>query len=145
MHAAECREVDALWRLDEAARLVLEAAKRSESAAVPTAKVSLVQAALSRVRTIGQTFAVAQIPAPFVQATSNDAFKADPLRDALLAIKAARDAVLARKYGRTPAEGVRATYPYRVWADILQAVEGSSDDSLMRALQSQGFAKTRVK
>jgi hypothetical protein len=143
--AAESREGDAIWRLDEAARLVLEAANRSERGAVATAKVSAVHAALSRVRTIGQTFASPQIPAPLVQACSNDAPKADPLRDALLAIKAARDAVFAGKYGRAPAEGVRSTYPYRVWADILQAVEGSSDDSLMRALQSRGFAKTRGK
>jgi hypothetical protein len=67
------------------------------------------------------------------------------LRDALAAIKAARDAVLAGRYGTAPAEGVRATYPYKKWAEIFEAVEGTGSDSLMRALQAKGFAKTRGK
>lgn len=142
--AAEHREADPLWRLDEAARLALEAATRSESGAVPVGKVAAVQAALLKVRTI--TRATVPTAARFqVQDLSSEQAKSDPLRDALNAIKAARDAVTSGRYGRAPAEGVRASYPYRVWAKILQAVEGSGDDSLMRALQARGFAKTRGK
>lgn len=144
--AAELREADPIWRLDEAARLTLEAAERSERGVVPNARVSAVQAALGRVRTISQALSFVQptvqpTPATLVAAQARD----DPLRDALAAIKAARDAVMAGRYGTAPAEGVRATYAYRKWAEIYEAIEGTGNDSLLRALQSKGFAKTRGK
>jgi hypothetical protein len=132
--AAEEREADPIWRLAEAARLSREAADRSENGAVPSSNVSAVQAALSKVRTISQT----PTYAPPVESS-----KSDPLKDALIAIKAARDAVLAGRYGTAPSEGVRSTYPYRLWADIFETVGGSEGNSLMRALQAKGFAKTR--
>lgn len=134
--AAKEREADPVWRLAEAARLAHEAAHRSEGGAVPNSNVAAVQAALSKVRTIHQT------PAHAPPAENS---KSDPLKDALLAIQAARDAVLAGRYGTAPAEGVRSTYPYKLWADIFEAVGGSDGNSLMRALQAKGFAKTRGK
>ena len=134
--ALEIREADPLWRLGEAERLTLEAALRSEKGAVPCAKVTAVHSALSKVRTILQ----ASINSP-----QSEQLKSDPLRDALIAIKLARDAVLAGRYGIAPEEGVRSTYPYKLWADIFETVGGSDSNSLMRALQAKGFAKTRCK
>ena len=146
VRAADMREADPIWRLDEAARLTLEAAERSERCVVPNVTVSAVQSALAMVRTIGPLQNQPQInTAPQPQATAGDHPKTNPLGDALVAIKTARDAVAAGKYGKAPAEGVRATYPYRVWADIFEAVGGTGGDSLMRALQAKGFAKTRSK
>jgi len=134
--AVELREADPLWRLSEAERLTLEAAHRSEKAAVPNAVLAVVQSALLRVRTITQ--------APiYIPLTENQ--RSDPLRDALNAIKLTRDAVLAGRYGTAPVEGVRSTYPYKLWADIFETVGGSDGNSLMRALQVKGFAKTRGK
>ena len=52
VRAAEHRESDPIWRLDEATRLTLEAAERSERGLVPNSRVAAVQAALSRVKTI---------------------------------------------------------------------------------------------
>src|SRR5665811_287971 len=49
---AEIRESDPIWRLEDAARLTLEAAERSERGYVPNSRVAAVQAALSRVKTI---------------------------------------------------------------------------------------------
>ena len=149
VRAAELREADPIWRLDEAARLTLEAAERSERGLVPDGRVSAVQAALGRVKTISQALSFVQPPgqpptaAPTVPVAAPG--KDDPLREALIAIKAARDAVLAGRYGTAPAEGVRATYAYRTWADIFEAIEGPGNGSLLRALQSKGFAKTRGK
>ena len=134
--AVEIRDADPLWRLGEAERLTLEAAHRSEKGAVPNAKVFAVQAALAKVRTIMQAS---------IQSPPAEQLKSDPLKDALVAIKAARDAVLGGRYGSAPVEGVRSTYPYRLWADIFETVGGSEGNSLMRALQTKGFAKTRGK
>ncbi len=138
--AAELREADPVWRLEEAERLTLEAAQRSERGLVPDAKVRAVQSALSAVKTIAQ----AQTR-PRAQMVAVEQSKSDPLRDALVAIKTARDAVTAGRYGSAPAEGVRSTYPYKLWAEIFETVGGSEGDTLMRALQGRGFAKTRAK
>lgn len=142
--AVENRATDPMWRLDEAARLTLEAAVCSERGVVPNNKVLAVHAALAKVRTITTVQPAPQTvaaPAPPVA----EPVRADPLREALIAIKAARDAVLAGRYGTAPAEGVRATYAYRTWAEIFEAIEGAGGTSLLRALQTRAFVKTRGK
>lgn len=137
--AAQLRESDPLWRLEEAARLSAEAAVCSERANVPASKVAAIHAALVKVRTITPM----QPNAPIAPVA--DTGRSDPLQEALAAIRAARDAVLAGRYGSAPAEGVRATRPYKLWAEIFEAVSGTDGNSLMRALQTKGFAKTRGK
>lgn len=134
--AVEIREADPLWRLSEAERLTLEAALKSEKGAVPNAKVFAVQAALAKVRTILQ----ASINSPQMEQP-----RSDPLKDALAAIRTARDSVLAGRYGTAPVEGIRGTTVYKLWADIFETVGGSEGNSLMRALQAKGYAKTRGK
>lgn len=140
----ERHAVDPIWRLEEAARLSAEAAALSERGAVPNLKVAAVQAAISRVRMIVPVPTVPTTAAPQPSAHA-DSGRSDPLRDALAAIKTARDAVMAGRYGSAPAEGVRSTYAYKKWSEIFEAVEGTGGDSLLRALQAKGFAKTRGK
>ena len=143
--SAERREADPVWRLEDAARLIAAAAVRSEKGVVPDSKLAAIQTALQAVKSVSQ-FRSPVVPAapiaakPAVTAATE---RVDTLRDALDAISAARVAVLAGSYGSAPKEGVRATYAYKKWADILQAVTGTTGDSLMRALQTRGFAKTR--
>ena len=144
MRAVEYRETDPIWRLEEAARLSAEAAIRSERGAVPNVKVAAIQAALGKVRTI-TPLQLPPTPSSTSMPSSVESGRSDPLRDALMAIKAARDAVMAGRYGSAPAEGVRATYAYKKWSEIFEAIEGASSESLLRALQAKGFAKTRGK
>lgn len=138
--AAELHEADPVWRLEEATRLTLEAVSRSERRAVPHGKVDAVQSALSKVRTIVQVQTTSNTPAQLPEVS-----KVDPLKDLLDAVKAARSAVLAGRYGVAPTDGVRSTYAYKMWANIFEAVGGSDGQSLMNALQTKGFAKTRGK
>jgi len=144
--SAERREADPIWRLEDAARLIVEAATRSQQAVVPDSKLAAIQTAMAAVKSVSQFRpAVALQPTPIAAkpAVTTITERADTLRDALDAINAARVAVLAGSYGSAPKEGVRTTYAYKKWADILQAVTGTTGDSLMRALQTRGFAKSR--
>ena len=144
--SAERREADPIWRLEEAARLIAEAAIRSEKGVVPDSKLAAIQTAMAAVKSVSQFRAAVVVPpAPIAAkpAFTTITERADTLRDALDAINAARVAVLAGSYGSAPKEGVRTTYAYKKWADILQAVTGTTGDSLMRALQTRGFAKSR--
>jgi hypothetical protein len=144
MKEVERHSKDPIWRLDEAVRLSAEAAVFSELALVPNSKVSAVHAELAKVRTISPVLALSNSEANMCLPPP-EPNRSDPLREALVAIKAARDAVNAGRYGKAPAEGVRATYAYRTWAEIFEAIEGAGSDSLLRSLQSKGFAKTRGK
>lgn len=138
--AAEHREADPVWRLDEAMRFILEAASRSERGAVPNTKVAAIQSALASVRTIFPVLAPPTLPLP-LPASANT----DPLKNLLDSIKVAREAVLAGRYGNAPVQGVRSTHVYKMWTDIFEAVGGSDGNSLMNSLQMKGFAKTRGK
>jgi len=142
--AAQHRESDPIWRLDEAARLSAEAAVCSERAVVPGSKVVAIHSALANVRTISPIQPVSPVE---VKSTApiSETGRSDPLQEALVSIRAARDAVLAGRYGSAPADGVRATRPYKLWAEIFEAIEGAGSSSLLRALQTRGFAKTRGK
>jgi hypothetical protein len=60
---AEHLKSDPLWRLDEATRLTLEAAERSERGSVPNSRVAAVHAALAKVKTITQAPTHALAPA----------------------------------------------------------------------------------
>lgn len=144
---AEHLESDPLWRLDEAIRLTLEAADRSERGYVPNSRVAAVQAALARVKTITPTPTHALAPAvpqTGAQVPASGQPRADPLTDALIAIKAARDAVLEGRYGTAQLDKARASHAYRLWSEILEAVEGTKSTSLKGALQDRKFVKKNV-
>lgn len=129
---AERREQDPTWRLQEAGRLVQQAAARSEARKVSRHYVDALARELARVRVFEQEHAA--VPA--------NVRREDSLLVALKAIRAAAQAVKSGAYGRAPASGVRETRTYRLWADIVEAVDGDSN-SLLRALQERGFAKSR--
>jgi hypothetical protein len=132
----EHRKIDPTWRLEEAARLVKEAALLSESCFVASERIAEVEDAIGRVRTT----APSQVSS---KAVYSPALSHDPLSTALLAILEARNAVADGHYGDAPAEGVRTTHVYKKWAEIFDAVEGSVSNSLLRALQTKGFVKSR--
>jgi hypothetical protein len=136
---AQLRALDPVWRLQEATRLINEAAQLSQKALVTSERISAVERALADVRL--------QSPAPKKaesMAVASSA-KLDPLREALRAIESATQAVQGGMYGNAPTEGVRNTSVYLRWAEIFEAVTGSEEGSLLRALQARGYAKTRGK
>lgn len=132
--AAAKREQNPLWRIAEASRLLTEAAHCSQAALVPGSSLTQARQALDNIRLIDHTPTrpVAPPPRPCD----------DKLAEALVAIKAAAEAVRNGAYGKAPVEGARSTRPYRLWSDIFQAIE-SGERSLLRALQEKGFVKTR--
>lgn len=125
------REVDPVWRLAEARRLVDEAVERSHRRRVPRDTVQPIAEALGRVNVFG---APEQRPPPQ---------RADPLSDALLAVRAAASAVRDGVLGFAPASGARTTRTYTLWAQIVAEVDGTADSSLLEALQERGFVKRR--
>lgn len=129
--AATEREKDPGWRIEEAQRLLGEAADRSASQPVPAAILDRVQQAVVRLHTKG---------APVTAATTK---QTDPLAEALTAIRTAAQAVTSGRYGTAPAEGVRTTRTYKTWSQLFDAVQGDTEGSLLRALQGSGFVKKR--
>lgn len=130
--AEQRRERDPAWRLVEAHRYVSQAAERSEGMPVRREQVELVQRELARVRVDGTS-----------QPVQGDREKPpDALLQALKAIRLAAQAVREGVYGRAPGTGVRETRTYKLWAELVAAVDGGPS-SLLRSLQDKGFAKSR--
>ena len=127
----ERRERDPGWRLEEATRLVGEAAERSAEQPVTAATVAAVRDAINRLRVTGNPQAADPATTP------------DPLAEALAAARAAAQAVASGRYGKAPAEGVRNTRAYKLWAQLFDAVQGEAEGSLLRNLQARGFVKRR--
>lgn len=125
------READPAWRMEEALRLVNEAAERSQTTAVPATRAQSLKSAVDKVKTFGGAASGPSAITP-----------SDPLRDALKAIGAATEAVRQGRYGRGPQSGFRKTTVFRQWTEILAAVDGG-ERSLLRALQAMGFASRR--
>lgn len=130
--AAERRERDPIWRLLDAQKLVVQAAELSQGAPVSRHYMDALQRELSRVQ-----FDAPPAPAPALRERPQDA-----LGQALNAVRAAAQAVREGAYGRAPATGVRETRTYKLWAELVEAVDGGQG-SLLRALQDRGFAKSR--
>ena len=133
--AAAKREQDPLWRIAEATRLLSEAAHCSQAALVPGSSLTQARQALDNIRLIDHTPTRPVAPTP---TRPSD----DKLAEALVAIKAASEAVRSGAYGRAPVEGARSTRAYRLWSELFRAVEGD-ERSLLRALQEKGFVKWR--
>ena len=129
----EVRERDPGWRLEEAQRLVREAAARSAGMPVSATRLGALQDALSGVKTDSTA----------IQMPTNAKGTDDPLRSALAAVQEAARAVAAGRYGKAPDEQVRSTKTYRLWADFWEATQGEGEASLLRALQAKGFVKRR--
>lgn len=125
------RAQDPLWRIQEAARLLAEAAPLSADRRIPQCHLDAVAKRLSQIAVAEGSVARAPI-----------SVRSEPLLVALNAVKAATEAVQSGAMGRAPAEGVRATRTYQLWAKLFEAVSGD-DISLLRALQEKGFVKAK--
>ena len=133
---AEHERRDPIRRLDEAAKLVREAAALSADAVVPQARIKAIADALTTVKSLGGS----TLPSALRQ----DVQKADPLVEALKAIRAAAQAVRDGHYGNAPVDGARRSKPYEIWMEISRDIDGTSGpDGLLRALQSCGWVKAR--
>lgn len=130
----ETRERDPNWRIAEAARLLREAR-------------SLTDAGSGRLEAVGGSAVmdILEQVQPFVRDSTHSARRDHPLKDALDAINQATRSVKEGRYGKAPAENVRATEEYQLWAAIKSAVDGDGPHSLLRAMQHAGFAKSKVK
>lgn len=127
--AEEHKKRDPIWRLEEAARLVREAATLSTDAHVPQGRVKAIADTLTAVKVVGAA-ARAELP------------RTDPLADAVQALRAAARAVKEGRYGSAPEEGVRRSKVYADWIEITREVEGG-EDGLLRALQRGGWVKAK--
>jgi hypothetical protein len=127
---------DPVRRLDEAAKLVREAAALSADAVVPHGRIKAIADALSTVKSLGGS----TLPS----APRQDAQKSDPLAEALKAVRMAAKAVRDGHYGHAPIDGARRSKPYEIWMEISRDIDGTSGpDGLLRALQSCGWVKVR--
>ena len=133
---AESERRDPVRRLDEAAKLVREAAALSAEAVVPHGRIKAIADALATVKSLGDP-ALPSAPRQQVQ-------KSEPLVEALNAIRAAAQAVREGHYGHAPVDGARRSKPYEIWMEISREIDGTSGpDGLLRALQSCGWVKVR--
>ena len=131
----EQRRLDPSWRLDEAARLVKEAASLSS----PTKRVSD-----WRVRAVADALSgVAIFGDQSVPAKRN--VQVDPLADALLSLKSASKAIMDAHYGRAQEGAARNSAVYKTWLQISGQIDGEAGpDSLLRALQAMGWVKAKA-
>ena len=133
---AENERRDPVRRLDEAAKLVREAAALSADAVVPHGRIKAITDALATVKSLGSS----TLPS----APRQEAQKSEPLVEALNAIRAAAQAVREGHYGHAPVDGARRSKPYEIWMEISREIDGTSGpDGLLRALQSCGWVKVR--
>jgi hypothetical protein len=129
---AEHKERDPMWRLEEALRLLGEAASLSVDAHVPQGRLKALSEALAGVKGVGAASA------------RHDSLLIDPLSEVLNALRAAAHSVRDGHYGDGPQEGVRRTKTYQHWTEICQSVDGTArEGGLLRALQSRGWVKAK--
>ena len=119
---AERKERDPVWRVAEATRLAGEAVERSAEQPLAVAAVTQLRDSVDRLRVAGE------------QAKPRATQTTDPLAEALSAVQTAAQAVASGRYGRAPAEQVRTTRTYRLWAELFELVQGENATSLLRAL-----------
>lgn len=130
--AEEQKKRDPLWRLEEAKRLITEAADLSAVALVPQGRVKSLVDALAAVKVVGG--AGGRLEGP----------RSDPLADAVQALRSAARAVDEGRYGTAPEEGVRKSRVYARWLEIAREVDGTGgDDGLLRVLQRTGWVKAK--
>jgi hypothetical protein len=130
---AERQKRDPLWRLEEAVKLVLEAAELSAVAIVPQGRIKALTDALALVKSIDGAASL-----------KTEIARNDPLADALKAIRAAACAVRDGRYGYAPVGAARQSSTYATWMNISKEIEGTGGpECLLRALQGCGWVKAR--
>ena len=130
----EQRRLDPVWRLDEAARLVKDAAVLSSAnKRVSDWRVRAVIDALAGVEIFGDQSSPAKRDA-----------QADPLAEALKALQSAAHAIAKGHYGRAKEGAARNSTIYKAWLQITAHIDGEAGpESLLRSLQSMGWVKAR--
>lgn len=123
--------VDPVFRLRKAADLIFEAAALSQHRPVDASLVQHLERALSEVKILGGTKRV------------EAAGHMHPMKSALLAIRMAAKEVREGGLGAAPSMGARNTPTYALWAQIVEAVDGGGGNSLLAALQQQGYVKRK--
>lgn len=131
--AAEARAKDPRWRLQEAARLVAEARLLCQQRAVDSAVIAAVRAELDALQPPSKP----NPPAP--------AHSEDPLKTAILAVRAASRLVSDGHYGDAPEAGVRETEVYRLWQELNDAVSEAGTGSLLKSLQRRGWVRRKLR
>ncbi|QUN27727.1 hypothetical protein KB879_27330 [Cupriavidus sp. KK10] len=131
---AQEREWDPHWRIDEALSLLREASERilEGSVAADAGQVARLW------KLVGEIGGVRDLPPPEASISKSDA---DPLGDALAAVQRAVQSVRAGHYGPAPESGMKSTSVYLAWSAITSAVGGRAEDSLLRALQGEGWVR----
>lgn len=130
----EQHERDPSWRIDDAVRLLTEASDRIAEGQVI--------AGTDSVADLSQLVVDIVHSAGLSAATAGNG-KVDPLRDVLAALERAAQAVRDGNYGRAPELGMKSTDVYRTWSRITAAVDGKGPESLLRALQAQGWVQVK--
>ena len=131
----EQRRTDPSWRLDEAVRLIKEAASLSSpQKRVSDWRVKAVQDALTGVAVFGDKSIASKRPDV-----------TDPLADALCSLKSASKAIMDAHYGRAQEGAARNSAVYKTWLQISGQIDGEAGpDSLLRALQAMGWVKAKA-
>ena len=129
---AVVRQKDPLWRIEDAQHLLEQVAALSQDSSVPAARLRALKEALAGIQVY---------PRP----THVPDQQTDPLREAVSCLEAAAKAVASGRYGRATPGSSRRSQVYENWQAIVRHVEGGTtgSDSLLRALQSMGWVKTR--
>lgn len=129
---AVVRQKDPLWRIEDAQRLLEQVAALSQDSSVPAVRLRALKEALGGIQVHPR-----HSPVPDQQS--------DPLRDAVASLEVAAKAVASGRYGRATPGSSRRSQIYENWQAIVRHVEGgtSGNESLLRALQSMGWVKTR--
>ena len=124
--AAEARERDPRWRLEEALRLLTDAGTLAfgDGRGIDATKVNALSAAVEKLVVVGKV-------------------RRDPLEAVVAAVASATEAVKAGHYGNAPSGSPRDSQEYKRWLRIREVVE-AGPNSLMKALQAKGWvAKKR--
>lgn len=131
--AADARAKDPRWRLQEAARLVAEARLLCQHKAVNTAVIAALRCELDALQP------------PSKPTTPAPVRTEDPLKAAILAVRAASRSVTGGHYGDAPKASVRETEVYKLWQELNEAVSDAGSDSLLKSLQGRGWVKSKQK
>ena len=127
------RALDPNWRLRDALGLIEAAIPLGAAQAVAPEVLQALHAALVRLPTQGDS----------EQPVAPETIRQDPLGHALAALEQAAAAVRDGVYGPAPKTHARGTAVYRLWEQLQQALQGDTAQSLLRALQQQGYVKRK--
>jgi hypothetical protein len=132
--AAQARELDPGWRLEQAQRLIDQARALSLHQTIDAAALAALRESVGALQPPATSAA---------QAAAASSPAGDPLESAVEAVAAAARAVTAGCYGQAPPTGPRESIVYARWREINDALAGAGEHSLLRALQRCGWVREK--